>query len=92
MSLSDKHREGTNRIINSGVSRHLSARRDVFEDYIKIITTAITIGNGKEITVVGQGNISLQTTLVTVQLVGVLHVPDVGSNLVSVASIFDQGF
>jgi len=56
------------------------------------MVTAITIGNGKAITAIGQGNITLQTSSGTIQLVGVLHVPEIGSNLLSVASIVDQGF
>jgi transposase InsO family protein len=83
---------GTNWIIDSGASRHHSARRDLFEDYINIMPTHITIGNGKEITAIGQGNISLETTTGTIELVGVLHVPEIGSNLISVASMVDQGF
>jgi len=54
--------------------------------------TSITIGNRKQIMAVGHGNISLHTTSGTVELVGVLHVPDIGSNLISVESVVDQGF
>ena len=82
----------TDWIIDSGASRHLTANRMQLEDYINILPTPITIGNGKEITAIGQGNITIPTTSGTVLLAGVLHVPDIGSNLISVASIVDQGF
>jgi len=92
MGVSGTGKGRTNWIIDSGGSRHLSARQDLFEDYINIMATPITIGNGKEITAIGQGNISLQTPTGTIELVGVLHVPEIGSNLISVASMVDQGF
>jgi len=40
----------------------------------------------------GQGNITIPTTAGTILLIGVLQVPDIGRNLISVASIVDQGF
>jgi len=79
-------------IIDSGASRHLTARRELLDDYISIRPTSITIGNGKEITAVGQGNLSLRTNTGIVSLLGVLNVPEIGSNLLSVASIVDHGF
>jgi len=84
--------ETTNWIIDSRASRHLTASRDLFQQYINIVPTAIRIGNGKEITAIGQGNITIPTASGTIFLAGVLHVPNMGSNLVSVASIVDQGF
>jgi len=58
-----------------------------------MMPTGITIGNGKEIIqTIRQGKISLQTILGTVELVRVLQVPQIGTNLLSIASIFDQGF
>jgi len=50
------------------------------------------IGNGKEITAVGEGNIRIPTALGSIFRTKVLHVPDIGSNLISVATIVDQGF
>ena len=79
-------------IIDSGASRHLTANRNLLEEYISIQPTAITIGNGKEIKALGQGNITIPTSSGTILLAGVLHVPDIGTNLISVASIVDQGF
>ena len=92
MGVSSRHSEISNWIIDSGASRHLTADRDLFQDYVNIIPTAITIGNGKEITAVGQGNITIPTTSGSILLAAVLHVPEIGSNLISVASIVDQGF
>jgi len=79
-------------IIDSGASRHLTTRRELLEDYINRLPTSIMIGNGKDINAIGQGNITLQTISGMISLSGVLYVPDIGSNLLSVASIVDQGF
>jgi len=54
MGLSTSQPIGTtNWIIDSGASRHLTASRDLFQQYINIVPTAIRIGNGKEITAIG---------------------------------------
>lgn len=92
MGLTGQQNSITDWIIDSGASRHLTANRNLLDHYVNILPTAITIGNGKEITAVGQGNITIPTTSGSILLAGVLHVPDIGSNLISVASIVDQGF
>jgi len=92
MGLGSQQSRITNWIIDSGVSQHLTANRSLLEDYIDLLTTAITIGNGKEITTIGQGNITIPTTSGSILLSGALHVPDIGRNLIGVASIIDQGF
>jgi len=79
-------------IIDSGASRHLTAHRELLEDYITVVYTSITIGNRKEIMAVGQGNITLHIDSGIISLPGVLHVPNIGSNLISIASIVDKGF
>ena len=79
-------------IIDSEASRHLTAHKGLLEEYASISATGIMIGNGKEITAVGEGNIRIPTALGSIFLAKVLHVPDIGTNLISVASIVDQGF
>ena len=82
----------TNWIIDSGGSQYLPANRSLLEDYIDILPRAIKIRNGKDITAIRQGNITIPTTSWSILLSGALHVPDIGRNLISVASIVDQGF
>lgn len=50
------------------------------------------MGNGKEITAVSKGTITLPSALGPRQLNHVLYVPDIRSNLISVAHIVDEGF
>ena len=64
----------------------------MLENYINILPTSITIANGKNINAIGLGNINLHTSLGLISLSGVLYVDDIGNNLLSVASIVDQGF
>lgn len=91
-----EHRPGekgqTDWIIDSGASRHLTTQCELLRDYISIVPTSITIGNGKDITAIGQANISLHTATGTLALAAVLFVPDIGGNLISVSGIVDQGF
>jgi len=92
MGLATRGIGTTDCIIDSGASRHLAAQTELREDYITVVSTSITLGNRKEITAVGQGNMTLHTDSGIISLLGVLHVPDIGSNLISVASIVDKGF
>jgi len=92
MGIGKEEKRASDWIIDSGASRHLTARRELLEDYISILPTSITIGNGNDITAVGQGNMTLHTASGLISLSGVLYVPDIGSNLLSIASIVDQGF
>jgi len=43
MGLASQHSDITDWIIDSGASRHLTANRNLLEDYINILPTAITI-------------------------------------------------
>ena len=79
-------------IIDSGASRHLTAHTELVQDYIPVVSTSITIRNGNEIMTVGQGNISLNRDSGIMWLSGVLHVTDIGSNMISVGSSVDKGF
>ena len=92
MGVGNGERNASDWIIDSGASRHLTAQRDLLKDYISILPTSITIGNGNDITAEGQGNMTLHTASGLISLSGVLYVPDIGSNLLSVASIVEQGF
>jgi len=92
IGLASQQASITDWIIDSGASRHLTANKVLLEDYTNISATAIMIGNGKEITAVGEGNITIPTASGSIFLAKVLYVPDIGSNLISVASIVDQGF
>lgn len=61
MGVAKEGRNTGDWIIDSGASKYLTARRELLEDYISIPPTSITIGNGNDITVVGQGNMTLHT-------------------------------
>jgi len=61
MGLANRATGSTEWIIDSGASKHLTAQKELLGNYITIPPTSITIGDGKEITAVGQGDISLHT-------------------------------
>ena len=92
MGLAAKEIMNSDWSIDSAASRHLTAHGTLLEYYTDISATAIPVGNGKDITVIGKGAITLRSTLGTVQLPHVLYLPEIKSNLISIASIVDQGF
>jgi len=59
MGIAKHEKKASDWIVDSGASRHLTARRELLEDYISILPTSITIGNGKDISAVGRGNMTL---------------------------------
>ena len=59
MRIANDEKKASDWIMDSGASRHLTARPELLEDYISILPTSITIGNGKDISAVGRGNMTL---------------------------------
>ena len=78
-------------VIDSGASQHISAQKDRFRDYQSISPLKIQIGDGSEIEAVGKGDITLETDDASITLTDVLYVPDIGTNLLSVAKATDHG-
>src|SRR5205807_8745033 len=78
-------------IIDSGASQHISAQRERFTNYLLISTIKIQIGDGSEIEAIGKGNMILTVGMIEITLHDVLHVPKIGSNLLSIAKVVDHG-
>ena len=78
-------------VIDSGASQHISAQKERFTNYQPISPLKIQIGDGSEIEAVGKGNITLETDRASITLTDVLYVPDIGTNLISVAKAVDHG-
>ena len=78
-------------IIDSGASQHISAHRERFLNYQPIRTMNIQIGDGSEIEAIGKGDMELTVGTTKITLLDVLHVPEIGGNLLSVAKIVDHG-
>ena len=86
-----KRRASDDWVIDSGASQHISAQRERFRDYQTISPLKIQIGDGSEIEAVGKGNITLETDGASITLNDDLYVPDIGTNLLSVAKATDHG-
>ena len=78
-------------VIDSGASQHISAQRDRFINYMQISPITIQIGDGTDIHAIGKGDMVIRANSVEITLRKVLHVPSIGSNLLSVARIVDHG-
>ena len=78
-------------VIDSGASQHISAQQDRFINYIPISPITIQIGDGSQIHAIGKGDMVIRANAIDITLREVLHVPSIGSNLLSVARIVDHG-
>ena len=80
-------------VVDSGCSRHSFADRSVFVTYEKIYSRPIRGIGGSQVQPLGRGTISLDCSVqgkrVGVTLLNVLHVPDMGVNLLSVGKLLD---
>ena len=77
-------------IIDSGASHHLGSKKEAFIEgtYQPIAYRGIEIADGSHIEAIGKGDIQIGE----LHLTGVLHVPQVGGNLVSVGRLIDCGY
>lgn len=80
-------------VVDSGCSRHSFADRSVFTTYEKTHSRPIKGIGGSQVQPLGCGTISLDCSVqgkcVTITLPNVLHVPDMGVNLLSVGKLLD---
>lgn len=80
-------------VVDSGCSRHSFADRSVFTTYEKVYSRPIKGIGGSEVQPLGCGTIKLECAIkgrrVEVTLRNVLHVPDMGVNLLSVGKLLD---
>ena len=80
-------------VVDSGCSRHSFADRSMFTTYEKVYSRPIKGIGGSEVQSQGCGIISLDCVVrgecVTVTLRNVLHVPDMGVNLLSVGKLLN---
>jgi len=77
-------------ILDSGASQHLCSTRKSFIEgtYREISRRGIEIADGSRIQAIGIGDVSIGQ----LRLSSVLHVPQVGGNLISIARLIDCGY
>ena len=84
---------GSNWIIDSGASQHLSCHRTEFLTYKTVSQSlAITIADGTKIEAYGIGDMEITTEIGVIRLTDVWHVPNIASSLISVTRMVDAGF
>jgi Pol polyprotein len=80
-------------ILDSGCSRHVTFNSDFFSTYQKVVGRKVTMGNEASCPIVGVGDVKfimfdgLERTLT-----GVLHVPGMTRNLISLSILDKEGF
>ena len=83
-----------NWVVDSGATRHICANRDDFASYtpVRDDNKVVYLGDSHTAQVLGKGKVMLKLTLgKTLALNGVLHVPNIRANLVSVALLGKVG-
>ncbi len=80
--------------IDSGCSEHVTYDRDLFSLYIEHEQSNVKLGDGNSVKVVGKGDITLRITVNGdprhCRLLNVLHVPDLGYQLLSLPKLHKQ--
>ena len=82
-------------IIDSGASAHMCAWRNFFDTLDVNKKGTVTVADGKQVKALGTGNIRLtiktEKGLKPIQLIDVLYVPKLNSNLISVSKLGGKG-
>jgi len=78
-------------ILDSGASAHMTGIKSLLKDYKEVAMTTVTVANGDILPAKGVGNISFKTEHGYVTFTGVLHVPGLDRNLISVPQLTSKG-
>ena len=78
-------------IVDSGASSHLCGQRNWFDNLEDIEELSIA-GVGGNLKAVGRGNIKMRTNGIPINIEGVLYVPGLQYNLLSVGRIVEKGY
>lgn len=83
-------------LTDSGASRHVSFRREWFDEFKPREGDTVVLGNGRECAVVGEGTIRVEKFVggkwSTGRIEGVLYVPSLKKNLFSVGMCTEKGY
>lgn len=84
-------------IIDSGASRHMTGRKELFSTYEKLSTPEkVSVGDGRILDAIGHGTVKVELThkrtRKQIRFEHVLHVPDLAVNLFSVRAVTDKGY
>jgi len=78
-------------ILDSGESAHMTRIKSSLKDYKEVATTTVIVANGDILPATGVGNISFKTEHGYVTFTGVLQVPELDRNLISVPQLISKG-
>lgn len=77
-------------VLDSGCTRHMTQYRGYFIDFVSH-EGIVTIADRKTLSVQGGGTIEVPIGGKKTQITGVIYVPDIGYNLLSVSQLADRG-
>jgi hypothetical protein len=83
-------------IIDSGASNHICCDKGLFSDLKRGVFGEITVANGEKVFAKGKGTVKLLIDCpegkLETELLNVLYVPEIKSNLISVMKVAEKGF
>src|SRR5271170_3543827 len=77
--------------LDSGATAHMTYMREAFTEISPAKEETVAIANGKNIRVLGRGDVRLCVNGKGVQLINVLYVPELTTNLISVRQLAGRG-
>jgi hypothetical protein len=92
LSSSSTHADHEAWLIESGASFHMTPHREWFCEYVKYDGGNVFLGNDSTTRIIGKGRVKLRLIDGRIRtLLGVLHIPGMARNLISVSKIEDAG-
>ncbi|XP_052193800.1 uncharacterized protein LOC127802144 [Diospyros lotus] len=79
-------------LIDSDATHHMTNNKRLFRELYKSTISRVTIGNGGQIAVKGEGTVAIQCRKGLKLVRNVLYVPEVAKNLFSVSQLLDNGY
>nr|GME20472.1 Retrovirus-related Pol polyprotein from transposon TNT 1-94 [Ipomoea batatas] len=79
-------------LLDSGCTNHMTGDEELFRELERSQVSNVRIGNGDCIPVKGKGTVPIESCTGTKLISGVLYVPDIDQNLLSVGHLVERGF
>ena len=91
MASSSTHVDHEAWLIDSGASFHFTPHREWFCEYEKYDGGDVFLGDDRKARIIGRGKVKLKLQGGRVRISGVLHIPTLARNLISVSKLDDVG-
>ena len=77
--------------LDSGCSNHMCGKKEMFTDLDDTFRKSVKLGNNSSLAVLGKGNVRMKVNGIMQVITGVLYVPDLQNNLLSIGQLQKKG-